>query len=265
MFANGDLQLCFPTSRPTAGASSRNEPSGDNSCNDSNGGGTRRYSRVNGDVPICLKSSDIVGSTFANVGRQVDEKCKQLVIYCKNVQSIQTEARLQQLLIELGTIQQWDAILLNETWREHKGEQFETKRGHLFMASGGTKWQKGVSIILHRKWKRTVTKFLAINERLCYMNCSMGEEDVTLIALYMPHGSCQNNEVEQIYTLLSGVDKKARQERRIAMVCGDWNAVSRKRLEAEDARVIGDYGIGARNARGSWLLHWAISERMSLL
>ena len=49
------------------------------------------------------------------------------------------------------------------------------------------------------------------------------------------------------------------------MVCGDWNAVSGKRLETDEARAIGDYGISARNASGSGFVHWAISERMSQL
>ena len=173
------------------------------------------------------------------------------VIYGKNVQSTQTEARLHELLAELETIGHWDAILLNETWRANKEEHFETYDGHLFMASGGSKGQKGVGILVHRRWKKAVWKFQPVNNRVCSVNIDTGVQKLALIAVYMPHGGCNDNEVEQTYTLLSKTVKMGRKNGLVPVICGDWNAVVGSRMEADDFNIIGDYGTGLRNSRGS--------------
>ena len=51
----------------------------------------------------------------------------------------------------------------------------------------------------------------------------------------------------------------------IAVICGDWNAVTGKRLGADDPGVIGDYGAGARNARGAWMVQWSVCEKMAII
>ena len=181
------------------------------------------------------------------------------------MQSLQTEDRLRQLLAELETLRKWDAVLLTETWRELKEEQFVTRDGHLFMAFGGTKGQKGVAIILHRRWTHSMGKFCPVSERVCYVDLSTGPKKLTLISVYMPHGSCPNNEVEQTYAILTQTIKQARRAGRIAVICGDWNAVTGKRLVAEDPGVIGDYGAGARNARGAWMVQWSVCEKMTII
>jgi exonuclease III len=181
------------------------------------------------------------------------------------VQSLQTEERLQQLLAELETLQKWDAILLNETWRELKEEQFETSDGHLFMASGGTKGQKGVAIVVHRRWKHTMMRFWPVNERLCSAYVTLGTKRFALLAVYMPHGSCPNNEVEQTYVLLTDAVKQARKDGRIPIICGDWNAVVGRRRDADSPDVVGEYGIGVRNPRGDWYVHWSVTERMRIV
>jgi len=68
-----------------------------------------------------------------------------------------------------------------------------------------------------------------------------------------------------MYGQISRAVKRARTRGRTVLICGDWNAVVGQRQEAEDARSIGDYGIGARNARGDWFVKWASLERMCIV
>ena len=133
------------------------------------------------------------------------------------------------------------------------------------MASGGTKGQKGVGILLHRSWKHAVRKFRPVSGRVCCVDIAAGAKKLTLIAVYMPHGSCPDNEVEQTYILLSRMVKIARTNGLIPVICGDWNAVVGRRMVAEDPSIIGDYGMGSRNARGRWMAQWAGTERMRII
>jgi hypothetical protein len=133
------------------------------------------------------------------------------------------------------------------------------------MASGGSKGQKGVGILVHRRWKKAVWKFQPVNERVCSANIDTGVQKLALIAVYMPHGGCNDNEVEQTCTLLSKTVKMARKNGLVPVICGDWNAVVGSRMEADDFNIIGDYGTGLRNSRGSWMAQWSAIERMRIV
>ena len=118
------------------------------------GGGRGALHFVDGDYPTAaLRGIKTQQNSQSSVKTQIqnsehdinNENYKNtFIIFGKNIQSIQTEARVQELFAELETMQHWDAVLLNETWRELKEEHFETKEGHLFMAAGCTKGQKAL-------------------------------------------------------------------------------------------------------------------------
>ena len=72
---------------------------------------------------------------------------------------------------------------MNETWRELKEEQFETSTAHSFMASGGTKGQKGVGIHLHQRWKCAMRTFRPIHEQLCRVDVDAEEKKLALISI----------------------------------------------------------------------------------
>ena len=44
------------------------------------------------------------------------------------------------------------------------------------------------------------------------------------------------------------------------VIAGDFNAEIGARREGEDSWVLGEKGYGKRNARGNWLLQWAIKN-----
>ena len=60
----------------------------------------------------------------------------------------------------------WDVLLLSETWREEREEHFRTELGHHFVASGGTRGEKGVAILIIKRWSSKIGKIQSISERL---------------------------------------------------------------------------------------------------
>eukprot|EP00973_Karenia_brevis_P070631 9819736-Karenia_brevis.AAC.1 len=70
-------------------------------------------------------------------------------IFAKNARSLKSDDDVQELLTELTDIK-WDAVLVNETWREEAREMWQTAGGHTFIASGWQGNSRGVAILLHR-------------------------------------------------------------------------------------------------------------------
>ena len=86
------------------------------------GGGRGAFHGVNGDYPVA--STRRTGKQKEHLEHEgnTGEFGKIFIIYGKNVQSIQTDARLLELFAEIEMTRHWDAVLLNETWREPKEE-----------------------------------------------------------------------------------------------------------------------------------------------
>ena len=57
--------------------------------------------------------------------------------------------RIEEMVCELEGYR-WDAILLNETWRQDKSEIWETYRKHRFMEAGKYDNKHGVGIMLNK-------------------------------------------------------------------------------------------------------------------
>ena len=112
---------------------------------------------------------------------------EQLVTFIgKNVQSLQSEDRFDELLIELRELEKWDFVLLNETWREKAEEMIELDDGHLFIGAGGTPGRSGVAVILHRRWVKSLTLFEPVCDRIMFVDCFVRGFKIRIICVYMP-------------------------------------------------------------------------------
>jgi hypothetical protein len=69
----------------------------------------------------------------------------------------------------------------------------------------------------------------------------------------MPHGGYSDCKVEEIYAELDAISKNAKEEGRIAIFGGDWNAEVGAQLPGESGGAVGNQGFGSRNARGDWM------------
>ena len=140
-------------------------------------------------------------------------------IYVKNVRSLTTDARLEELTEEANAVS-WDVILVNETWREEAEELVEPESGHIWMGSGGTKGKHGVGILLHRRWKNKIT-WKAVCSRVGALWMSVGSTKLAIIVVYMPHCGYPDPQVEAIYRKLDVAVKEARDAGRCIVIGGD--------------------------------------------
>eukprot|EP00973_Karenia_brevis_P058625 8164617-Karenia_brevis.AAC.1 len=74
------------------------------------------------------ESSDHYVLKFSGGGAKQGSRGTQGVIRCilKNVMSLQTRAREDELLLELEMVE-WDVVILNETWRSSKQESWKSE------------------------------------------------------------------------------------------------------------------------------------------
>ena len=76
------------------------------------------------------------------------ERQPHLNLLCKNVRGLSNDDRLEELLLE-ALFDEWDILLLSETWRETQREQFTTQDGHVFLGSGAGGERRGVAFLVH--------------------------------------------------------------------------------------------------------------------
>ena len=60
----------------------------------------------------------------------------EFVVYSMNVHGLTNDDRLVELEQELESLNQWDIVVLTETWRKQKNNFSKTKNGHIFMNRG---------------------------------------------------------------------------------------------------------------------------------
>ena len=65
----------------------------------------------------------------------------------------------------------------------------------------------------------------AVSDNICAVNLKMNGQRTCIIAVYMPHDGRCSEEQERVYTELSMLIKKAKREKRLIVLAGDFNAV----------------------------------------
>ena len=119
-------------------------------------------------------------------------------MYLKNFQSLETDARFEELLEELKFLE-WDIICGTETWRAADEEELDLPSGHLFVGAGGVKGSRGVGFFVHRRWKAGFEAFHAKSERVGVLDITIAGVALRLIVVYMPHTGYSDEEVESVY------------------------------------------------------------------
>ena len=127
------------------------------------------------------------GTLFGGTGMKQLVEAPRLHVYAKNLQSLQTQSRFDQLVLELDLLENWDLLMLNETWRETNEEAFEFDGGHMFFGSGGTKGHAGVGFMLHTRWKSCLKQFKPINTRIAFLDLDICCQRLRCVCVYMPH------------------------------------------------------------------------------
>ena len=213
----------------------------------------------NAQAPTCaqISSSDSDGPTqhidLAGAGNGV------FACYVKNVRSIQTETCFEEMTCELESME-WDAVLVNETWRGEKEEIIELASGDVWFGSGGKLGKHGVGVLQRKVWR--FRKFTAISERLCLLEVDVAERKLSIIVVYMPHDGYKDLFVESLYIQISELMKSARAKKHIIILGGDWNAEVQSTQCSSMTSAVGRFANISGNRRGKWMANWAAKEGM---
>lgn len=219
------------------------------------GGGRGKYQHCDGDMPVAKIWRNPMGIGSMSVD--------QIVVLSKNLSSIQSGDRWDQLMGELETLQ-WDVVLCQETWREYKEEIFETGAGHLFLGAGGIKGKRGVAIILHKRWRHSFLRFSVGSERVASADVRIHDMVFTFISAYFPHSDYADMCVLEVYDALESMIRMANHKKHFLVFGFDGNAVVGKIGPEEADDFVGEYGYGCRNVRGEWLARWSLLEGIVL-
>jgi exonuclease III len=179
-----------------------------------------------------------------------------------SIQSIQNDDRENELFEEAKLLQ-WDVMMLTETWRRAKEEAWRSDEGHLFLGAGCTDGRREVAIVVHSRNAKGYRSFHAVNERVCALDIDIRGVRLRMIYVYMLDGSYNDDVVEEIYQHLGNLCTKGMQLRRQNILAGDWNAVVGLQNDGEEL-TLGPYGAGERNARGEWMVNWALAHKLAI-
>ena len=175
---------------------------------------------------------------------------------------IRFEERIERLLFELGDTH-WDILIFSETWREGRVETWETESGHNWFGSGGTKGERGVGFLLHKRWQALL--FKPLSDRVAVLDLRIASKRcIRVIAVYMPHSGHKDEDVDVVYSALDVECKEARSKHSSLLIAGDFNAEVGTCVESDDHRIIGCNPCIRRSQRGAQLLLWCTFHKLAL-
>ena len=112
------------------------------------------------------------------------------------MRSVHSSERIEEMVCELEGCR-WDAILMSETWRSDKSENWETHDKHIFMGAGKYDNKHGVGIMLNKKWRHRIIDTVYINERATTATTVVNHQRIKLMSVYFLHSGYADQHVEK--------------------------------------------------------------------
>ena len=190
-----------------------------------------------------------LGMNDANQESDMADGSIRLHVITKNLQSIRTEARFNDFLVETISCD-FDVLFVSETWKDAKEESYTAIGGNRMYFSGGLAHQ-GVGVIIGNTFhsKLRDISFHAYSPRICVLKCSLGMLKLELFAVYFPTSWDDILEVEGMYTLLQVLLDNYVSRGAYPIIGGDFNACIGPVSRSDDVDLVGCFGFGERVAR----------------
>ena len=179
-----------------------------------------------------------------------------------NVRSLKDQNRLEELENELSETRfKWNIIGLSETRR--KGEHLvQLNSGHVLYTKGGEKSIGGVGFLVNKNIKDRVVEFRGDSSRVASLTIKINTKYyLQVVQVYAPTSTHEDEEVEEFYEEVSKIMSENKSYYKI--VIGDFNAKVGGHQQGDGA-VVGQYGYGERNERGTRLVQFATSENLTI-
>ena len=215
------------------------------------------------------RSSTGLTSSASTVGYQggTDEKLdtgkptkslrsrNKLIIGTWNVRTLHAQGKLKELTHEM-TNYDWHIIGLCEVRWKNFGE-VSTEEGHKIYYSGlEDKHEQGVGFLVNKSIVGSVIECRPISSRIATIRLKATPFNITIIQVYAPTSSHDDNEVEELYDQLQDIIKNT-PKKDILVVQGDWNAKIGKDATENWRGTVGTSCNEDSNERGLRLLEFA--------
>ena len=106
--------------------------------------------------------------------------------------------------------------------------------------------------------------FHAHDERIVYLDLELETLKLRLTSAYLPHGDFPEEYYESELQALEGIILSARRSKKMNVVGIDANAVIGRQEVTDDAQVIGEFGMRARNDRSHIFAAWLHGQRLAV-
>ena len=180
--------------------------------------------------------------------RRQKQRKRTILIGTWNIQGIRN--KMVDILEEIKRLNQ-DIIILTET--KKKGCGSEVQGDYLHFYSGVEKHkraQRGVSILIKKRFKRCINNWEAINENIIKMDVNMFGRKVTIVGVYGISEDERSQKKDEFYEILNNVVNEIGNSREI-ILAGDWNGRTGKQNGNE---VVGPFGEETVNDNGERII-----------
>ena len=176
-------------------------------------------------------------------------------IGCVNIDTLNKAVKIDLVLNELKKTEvKWDVIGFSESHWPGQGEFIRDGVKVIYKGRDDEVHREGVGFLLSEKAQKAVISCKPINSRLIVLRLNGKNNNVTIIQVYMPDSSHDDEEVETVYQQLQAtIDEIPNND--FVHVMGDFNAKVGQQDDLYE-KSLGKFGIGVRNERGERLLEF---------
>ena len=144
--------------------------------------------------------------------------------------------------------------------RRWKDEVYIKKNDYTSIHSGGSESQHGVGFLVKNSIVKSVLGFLPVNERCLLLKLKGKPFNISIIQVYAPTTDHSEEELEEFYESVNSTIKEVKSTD-VLIVMGDFNA---KVGDQKYGKIIGNFGLGNRNERGTRLLHFCEEHSLAI-
>jgi len=168
-----------------------------------------------------------------------------------NVRTLYQAGKLELLQRELERMR-YDIVGIAEVRWPGSGEQLE---GRFLYVGEETAHENGVGFMLSRRAQQAMIEYVPVSSRVIVARFRGKPLNISVVQVYAPTADSSNEELEAFYNQVDDGLRKI-PHRDVCVVVGDWNA----KIGSDNTgwqHVMGQFGVGQRNARGERLLQFA--------